>query len=76
MEKKVFKYFIGYEVDPEKIMPLCILVPKMSVYTRKFDETKYMYVFQIKDDDLQEKYNEILDNVSKVIKAKFVSKPV
>ena len=54
-DKKVFKYFIGYN-DAKKNRPLCIFLPKMSAYRRDFDETKYMSLL-IKDDELLEKYN-------------------
>ena len=40
-----FKNFIGSEDDSEKIMPLCVMVPKMNAYRRDFDEAKYMSVF-------------------------------
>ena len=38
--------------------PLCIFLPKRSVYRRDLHENKY--IFLIKDDELVEKYNEIL----------------
>ena len=47
----------------------------MSGYRRDFDETKYMS-FLIKDNKLLEKYNEIWDKVSKVIKKGFDSEAV
>ena len=37
---------------------LNIFLPKMSVYRRNFDETKYIS-FLINDDELLEKYNQI-----------------
>ena len=46
--KKGFKYFIGYK-DAKKIRPLCIFLPKMSIYRKDFDQTKYVS-FLIKDD--------------------------
>ena len=52
--KKGFKYFIGHK-DVE-IRPLCIFLPKMNVYRKDFDETKYM-PFLTKDDELLEKHN-------------------
>ena len=55
--KKCFKYFIGYK-DAQKIRPLCIFFPKITAYTRDFDEAKYIS-FLIKDDELLEKHNEI-----------------
>ena len=48
--KMDFKYFTG-----QKIVPICIFLPKMSAYRRDFDETKYV-PFLIKDDELLEKY--------------------
>ena len=56
-------------------MYLCIMLPKMSTYTRNFDETRYMFFF-IKDNELLEKYHEIWDKVSKTIQKKFDSEPV
>ena len=38
-------------------MYLCIMLPKMSTYTRNFDDTRYMFFF-IKD-------NELLENIMK-----------
>ena len=72
--KKGFKYFIGYK-DAKKVRPLCIFLPKRSVYRGEFDETKYMY-FLIKDDELLEKYNEIWGKVRNKIKKEFDSEPV
>ena len=46
--KKGFKYFDVYENDDEKVMLLHIMLPKMSAYRKKIDETKYMS-FLIKD---------------------------
>ena len=46
-------------------MILYIMLPKMIVYRRNFDEFKYIY-FLIKDNELLENYNEIWDKVSKV----------
>ena len=39
----------------------------MSAYIRDLDETKYMSFF-LKDNDSLEKYNEIWDKVSNIIK--------
>ena len=35
--KNSFKYFIGYN-DNDVIRPLCIKLPQMTGYARKFDE--------------------------------------
>ena len=39
--KNSLKYFIGYS-DNDNIRPLCIKLPKMSGYARKFDENVTM----------------------------------
>ena len=70
--EKSVKYFLGYEV--KKVRPLFIILPRMNEYKRDFDETKFMF-FLIKNDELLEKYNEIWDKVSKVIKKGFDSNP-
>ena len=50
--KKDFKCFIGYK-DVKKVRLLCIILPKVIVYTRDIDETKYMS-FLIKNEELLE----------------------
>ena len=57
-----------------KIRPLCIFLPKMSVYRRDFDKTKCMS-FLITEEKLLEKYNEIWKKVN-IIKKEFDSNPV
>ena len=39
--KNSFKYFIGYN-DNDVIRPLCVRLPQMTGYTRKFDENATM----------------------------------
>ena len=66
--KQNFKHFIGYK-DAEKIRPLCIFCPKMSIYKRDFDKTKCTY-FLIRGGKYFDKYNEIWEKVSNIIKKK------
>ena len=65
------KYFIGYKID-KKIVVLCILLPKMNGYKKRFDKTNYMS-FLIKDNELLEKYNKIWDKISNNTKKRFDS---
>ena len=59
-----------------KVKPLHIMLPKTSVYVKRYDgQTKCMY-FLIEDDDLLEKYNTIWDKVSADIKKEFDREPV
>ena len=39
--KNGFEYFISYEGDSGRIMPLCIMLQKMSTFRRNFDETNF-----------------------------------
>ena len=47
----------------------------MSANRKGFDENKYIS-FLIKDDELLEKYNKILEKVKNIIKKEFDSEPV
>ena len=47
--KNSFKYFIGYN-DNDIIRPLCIRLPQMTGYARKFDENAMS--FRVKDKQL------------------------
>ena len=57
--KKGFKYFISYK-GAKQIRSLCISLLKMNAYKTDSDESKYTS-FLIKDDELLEKHNEILE---------------
>ena len=48
--KNSFKYFIGY-IDNDIIRPLCIRLPQMTGYARKFNENAIMS-FIVKDKKL------------------------
>ena len=43
------------------------MLPKITRYPKRFDETKYIF-FLIKDDKLKEKYNNIWNKVSNSIR--------
>ena len=48
--KNSFKYFVGYN-DNDVIRPLCIRLPQMTGYVKKFDENATMF-FIVKDKKL------------------------
>ena len=52
--KNSLKYFIGYN-DNDIIRPLCIRLPQMTGYARKFDENATMS-FIVKDKQLLKNY--------------------
>ena len=69
--KKWFKSFIDNR-DSKKIRPLCIILQKRSAYRKEFDEIKCIY-FWIKDNELLEEDNEILESVKNSLKNEFDS---
>ena len=72
--KNSFKYFIGYN-DNNVIRPLCINLPQMTGYVRKF-EGNTTTSFKISDKQLFKKYNEIWKRVEKLLKIELDSKPI
>ena len=72
--KNPLKYFIGYN-DNDIIRPLCIRLPQMTGYARKFDENATMS-FIVKDKKLLKKYSKIWETIEGLMKITFESKPV
>ena len=72
--KNSLKYFIGYN-DNDIIRPLCIRLPQMIRYARKFDENATMS-FIVKDNQLLKNYSKIWEETEKLTKINFESKPV
>ena len=72
--KNSFKYFIGYN-DNDLIRPLCIKLPQMTGYVRKFDGDTTM-TFKISDKKLLKRYNQIWKRVKKLLKIELDSEPV
>ena len=72
--KNSFKYFIGYN-DNDIIRPLCIKLPQMTGYVRKFNENATMS-FIVKDKQLLKNYTKIWEKIEKLMKINFESKPV
>ena len=72
--KNSFKYFIRYK-DNDIIRPLCIRLPQMTGYVRKFDENAAMS-FIVKDRKLLKSYIKIWETIEKLMKINFESKPI
>ena len=72
--KNSFKYFIGYN-DNDIIRPLCIKLPQMTGYFRKFNENSAMS-FRVKDKQLLKNYNRIWERNENLMRIDFESKPV
>ena len=72
--KSSYKYFIGYN-DNDNIIPLCIRLPQMTGYARKFNENATM-PFIVKDKKLLKKYSKKWEAIEGLMKITFESKPV
>ena len=57
---KGFKYFIGY-LEGGIVKPSCIILPRMSVYIKYFENGGKSMSFLIKDDEVWDKYDKIWD---------------
>ena len=64
--KNSFKYVIGYN-NNDVIRPLCIKLPQLTGYVRKFEGNTTMS-FKISDKRLLKKYNQIWKRVKKLLK--------
>ena len=72
--KKALKYFIGYN-DNDVIRPLCLRLPQMTGYAKKFNENVTMS-FRANNKQLLKNYNKIWEKVEKLLRIDFESKPV
>ena len=71
--KNSLKYFIRY--NNNHVRPLCIRLPQMTGYARKFDENATMS-FIVKNKQLFKKHAKIWERIEGVMKINFESKPV
>ena len=72
--KNALKYFIRYN-DNDVIRPLCLRLPQMTGYAKKFNENVTMS-FRANNKQLLKNYNKIWEKVEKLLKIDFESKPV
>ena len=70
-----FKHFIAYK-EGKIVEPLCIILPQMTGHIKYFENGEKNMSFVIKDDDVLDKYNEILDKIKETLNTKFHSMPV
>ena len=68
------KYFIRYS-DNDVIRPLCVRLPQMTGYARRFDKNATIS-FRANNKQLLKNYNKIWEKVEKLMKIDFESKPV
>ena len=72
--KNSVKYFIGHN-DNDIIRPLCIRLPQMTGYARKFDENATMS-FVVKDKKHLKSYTKIWETSEGLMKINFETIPV
>ena len=72
--KNLLKYFIGYN-DNDIIRLLCIRLPQIAGYARKFDENATLS-FIVKNKQLLKKYTKIWEKIEGLMKINFESKLV
>ena len=72
--KNALKYFIGYN-DNDVIRPLCLRLPQMTGYAKKFNEIVTMS-FRANNKQLLKNYNKIWEKIEKLMRIDFESKPV
>ena len=65
---------IGYK-DNDVIRPICLRLPQMTSYFKKFNENATMS-FRINNKELLKNYNKIWDKIEKLMRIDFESKPV
>ena len=72
--KNSFKYFTGYN-DNDVIRPICIKLPQMTGYVKKFKYNLTMS-FKISYKELLKKYDYIWKRIEKLLQIKFDCKAV
>ena len=72
--KNALKYFIGYN-DNDVIRPLCLRLPQMTGYAKKFNENATMS-FRVNNKQLLKNYNKTWEKIEKLLRIDFESKPV
>ena len=72
--KNSFKYFFEYN-DNDAIRPFCVKLLQMTGHAKEFDENATMS-FRVKNKQLLNNYNKMWENVERLLKIDFESKPV
>ena len=73
--KNALKYFIRYN-DNDVIRPLCLRLPQMTGYTKKFNENATISLKVNNNKQLLKNYKKIWEKTEKLMRINFESKPV
>ena len=65
--KGLFKYYIGYKHEDGTFSPLNINFPRLTGYTKHFNDNKYISLL-VTDKELLKKYNEICNKIKNLFK--------
>ena len=68
------KYLCGY-LNNDTIQPLCVILPQMDGYIKYFDNGGKNMSFVTDDKKVDDKYNEIWEVITKLLKVKFTVNP-
>ena len=72
--KNALNYFIGYN-DNDVIRSLCLRLPQMTGYFKKFNENATMS-FRVNNKQLIKSYNKVWEKIEKLIKINFEGNPI
>ena len=72
--KNSFKYFIGYS-DNDVIRSLCVKLPQITGYARKFDENATMS-FKVNNKQILKNCNKVWKKIEDLLNINFESRPV
>ena len=70
-----YRCFGGY-LSNDVIQPLCVILSQMKGYIKYFDDGEKNMSFVSDDKEVYEKYNEIWEEVRKLLKLKFTVSPI
>ena len=70
-----YKYFIGYQ-ENEIIKPLCIILSQINGRIKIFENGGKKMSFLIKNDEVWEKYEDVLNVIKNKLGIKFHSEPI
>ena len=70
---ETIKCFTGYLNDIDDVSPLCIILPQMDGYIKYFENGGKNMSFEIEDDEVYIKCNQIWNKIKKLLGVKFYS---
>ena len=75
INETTYKYLRGY-LNNDVIQPLCVILPQTNGYIKYFDNGGKNLTFVTDNEKVYDKYNEIWEEIRKLLKVKFAVNPV